>query len=339
MRCRTTAEAEVWNMAQPDDEDMVPVTLRPQPADYAYDLDRALSAVVTLRARIPQDAFTATTLGTERIGNAVLIRDDGLLLTIGYLITEAEEIWLTTVEGRVVPGHVLAYDQVTGFGLVQALGRLGIPALALGSSAAVQVGERIVFAGAGGRAGALAGRVVSRQEFVGYWEYLLDEAIYTAPAHPLWGGGAVIGPEGDVVGIGSIQLGHDPGDGRVRVLNMSVPVDLLKPILDEMLTQGRPSRPPRPWLGISASSDDGQVLLVGVTSRGPAARAGLRKGDVILAVAGEPVSDLASFFRAIWSLGDAGVSLPLLVEREGDRFEVSVTSGDRQGYLKARPLH
>jgi S1-C subfamily serine protease len=318
---------------------MVPVTLRPQPGDYAYPLDQALSAVVTLHARVPQDAFTAGTLGTERIGNAVLIRDDGLLLTIGYLITEAEEIWLTTLQGRVVPGHVLAYDQVTGFGLVQALGPLDIPALPLGASGEVQVGEKVVFAGAGGRAGALAGRVVSRQEFVGYWEYRLDEALYTAPAHPLWGGGAVIGPKGDVIGIGSIQLGHDPGDGQVRLLNMSVPTDLLKPILEEMLTLGRPNRPPRPWLGVSANSDDGDIMLIGVTSRGPAARAGLRKGDVILAVAGQPVSDLSNFFQAIWSLGEAGVDVPLLVEREGDRFDVSVTSGDRQRFLKSRPLH
>jgi S1-C subfamily serine protease len=326
-------------MARSDEQETVPVTLRPQPEDYAYNLDRALSAVVTLRARIPDDAFTAGTLGTERIGNAVLIRDDGLFLTIGYLITEAEEIWLTTSEGRVVPGHVLGYDQVTGFGLVQALGKLDIPALALGDSSQVQTGEKIVFAGAGGRAGALAGRVVSRQEFTGYWEYLLDEALYTAPAHPLWGGAAVIGPKGEVVGIGSIQLGHDPGDGRVRVLNMSVPTDLLTPILDEMLTLGRPNRPPRPWLGVSATGDEGQVVLIDVTKRGPAARAGLRRGDVILAVGGKPVSDLAGFFRGIWSLGDAGVDVPLLVEREGDRFDVNVTSGDRQGFLKSRRLH
>jgi S1-C subfamily serine protease len=318
---------------------MVPVTLRPQPEDYAYDLDRALSAVVTLRVQVPDDAFTAKTLGTGRFGNAVLIRENGLLLTIGYLITEAEEVWLTTAQGRVVPGHALAYDQVTGFGLVQALGPLGLPALALGDSSQVRVGERIVFAGAGGRSGSIAGRVVARQEFAGYWEYLLDDALYTAPAHPLWGGAAVIGPKGNVVGIGSIQLGHDPGDGRVRVLNMSVPTDLLKPILDDMLTLGRPNRPPRPWLGVSATADDGQVVLIGVTGNGPAARAGLRRGDVILAVAQEPLTDLASFFRAIWSLGEAGVDVPLLVMREGDRFEVSVTSGDRQRFLRSAPLH
>ena len=269
-------------MARADEREMVPGALRPRPEDYAYDLDRALSAVVTLRARVSEDAFTAGTLGTERVGNAVLIRDDGLLLTIGYLATEAEDIWLTTSGGKVVQGHVMGVDAVTGFGLVQALGRLDVPAIPVGSSADVPAGTPVVFAGAGGRAGALAARVVSRQPFAGYWEYLLDDALYTAPAHPLWGGGAVIAPGGELVGIGSIQLGHDPGDGKERVLNMSVPTDLLKPILDEMLTLGRANRPPRPWLGVSASSDDGQVVLIGVTAKGPAARAGLRRGDGFL---------------------------------------------------------
>ncbi len=326
-------------MAKASERGTVPGSLRPQQADHPFDLDRALSAIVTLRARVPEDAFTAGILGTDRVGNAVLIRDDGLLLTIGYLVTEAEEIWLTTGTGRVVPGHVVGYDQVSGLGLVQALGRLDVPAMPLGASGTVPVGANVVFAGAGGRAGALAARLVARQEFAGYWEYLLDEALYTAPAHPLWGGGAVIGPDGALIGIGSIQLGHDPGDGQVRVLNMSVPIDLLPPILDDLLTLGRPNRAARPWLGVTASSDDGSVVLMGVTPKGPAARAGLRRGDTILAVAGTPLDDLGRFFRAIWSLGDAGVSVPLLVDREGDRFEVSVTSGDRNRFLKAAPLH
>ncbi|MBI0537671.1 serine protease [Roseomonas sp. KE2513] len=326
-------------MAPPAEGKGVPTSLRPHPEDYGYDIDLALSAVVGLRARIPDDAFTAATLGTERVGNAVLIREDGLLATIGYLITEAQEVWLTTAEGQAVPGHVIGYDQVTGFGLVQALGKIGVPPLPLGASGEVPVGADIVFAGAGGRPGALAGRVVAKQEFAGYWEYLLDEALFTAPAHPHWSGGAVIGPDGALIGIGSLQLGHDAGDGRVRILNMSVPIDLLKPIMGEMLTLGRPDRPPRPWLGISVSADEGQVVILSTAARGPAARAGLRRGDAVLAVAKEPVADLPRFFRSIWALGEAGVDVPLVVEREGDRFEVTVASGDRQRFLKAAPLH
>ncbi|WP_376088767.1 S1C family serine protease [Roseomonas sp. CCTCC AB2023176] len=326
-------------MPRTDEDGMVPLSMRPQPADYEYDLTAALRGVVLLRARVPEDAFTAGTLGTERVGNAVLINDSGLLLTIGYLVTEANEVWITTAEGRVLPGHVMSYDHVTGFGLVQALGKLDLPSLPLGASGKVRVGEDIVFAAAGGLPASLAGRIVSRQPFEGYWEYLLDEALYTAPAHPLWGGGALIGPAGELLGIGSIQLGHDPGDGRVRVLNMSVPIDLLPPILDDMLRLGQPNRPPRPWLGVSATADEGRILLVGVSKGGPAFRAGLRKGDEILAVGKTPVADLAGFFRAIWGLGEAGVDVPLLVDREGDRFDLAVTSGDRRRFLKAAPLH
>ncbi|MFC3127324.1 S1C family serine protease [Pseudoroseomonas globiformis] len=325
-------------MARSDGSETVPVALQPRSGDYGYDLDHALRSVVTLRAQVPEDAFTADTLGTERIGGAVLIREDGLLLTIGYLITEAQDIWLTTGEGRVVPGHVVGYDQVTGFGLVQALGRLGIPTLPIGASGEVQVGEGVVFAGPGGREAALAARLVARQEFAGYWEYVLEDALYTAPAHPNWGGSALIGPKGDLIGIGSIQLGHDPGDGKVRVLNMSVPTDLLKPILEEMLTLGRPNRPPRPWLGIMASAEEGQVVLIGVAQGGPGDRAGLRKGDIVLAVGRDVPADEASFFRAVWARGEAGTDIPLLLERDGDRFEVHVTSGDRHRFLKAAPL-
>ena len=318
----------------------LPPALQPQPADYDYDLDRALSSVVALTAHVPADAFTAETLGTERAGNAVVIRDDGLVLTIGYLTTEAQEVWLTTGEGRVVPGHVLGYDYASGFGLVQALGRLDLPALPLGRSRGVEVGERVVVAGAGGRPYSLAAHIVARQEFAGYWEYVLDEAIFTAPAHPHWGGTALIGPAGDLLGIGSLQLQHGTESGRVVPLNMIVPIELLPPILDDMLTLGRPNRPARPWLGLFATEDEERIVVMGLAgSNGPAQRAGLRAGDVVLAVAGTGVTDLAGFFRRIWALGDAGVEVPLTIDREGDVFEVSVTSGDRNRFLKGPRLH
>ena len=207
----------------------VPASAQPKSADYAYDLDLALSAMVALHATVPADAFTAETLGTERAGNGVFIRN-GVVLTIGYLITEAETIWLTLSDGRSVPGHVLGYDQETGFGLVQALAKLDVPALKLGESAAASLGERVVLGGAGGRHRSVAGRIVAKQEFAGYWEYVLDEAIFTAPAHPNWGGTALIGPAGDLLGIGSLQLQHAVEKGQAQNINMVVPIDLLKPI-------------------------------------------------------------------------------------------------------------
>ncbi|MFZ0776980.1 MAG: S1C family serine protease, partial [Xanthobacteraceae bacterium] len=179
----------------------VPSSAQPKADDYSYDLEQALSCVVGLRTIVPPDAFTADTLGTERAGNGVFIRGNGLVLTVGYLITEAETLWITLNDGRSVPGHVLGYDQETGFGLVQALAKLDVPALEIGDSTAASMGERIVVGGFGGRHRSVAARIVAKQEFAGYWEYVLDEAIFTAPAHPNWGGTALIGPAGELLGI------------------------------------------------------------------------------------------------------------------------------------------
>src|SRR5215207_1417335 len=237
----------------------VPSSAWPKPGDYAFDLDAALSAVVGVRAIIPPDAFTADTLGTERAGNGVLIGADGLVLTIGYLVTEADTIWLTLIDGRKVPGTVLAYDQTTGFGLIQALARLNLPALQIGDSKTVGVGDKVVVGGAGGRERSVAAHIVAKQEFAGYWEYVVDEAIFTSPSHPNWGGTALIGPKGDLVGIGSLQLQEGREHGPPGDLNMIVPIDLLKPILNDLQTIGRPNQPPRPWLGLYATEIEDKV--------------------------------------------------------------------------------
>jgi len=214
----------------------IPAELQPKPEDYAFDLDRALGAVLGLHATVPEDAFTAGTLGTERAGSGVLIRKDGLVLTIGYLITEAESLWLTSSVGGAVPGHVLAYDQETGFGLVQALGRLSVSPMELGTELRVGAGDRVIMAAEGGRRHSISATVVARQEFAGHWEYVLDRAIFTAPAHPFWGGAALIGTDGSLIGIGSLQLQHSSGRELRRDVNMVVPIDLLPPILDELMT-------------------------------------------------------------------------------------------------------
>jgi S1-C subfamily serine protease len=316
----------------------MPPAVQPKPENFAFDLDGALTSLVGLRAIVPGDAFTAETLGTERTGNGVLIRE-GVVLTIGYLITEAETIWLHLADGRAVPGTVLAYDQETGFGLVQALARVDLPALPIGQSEAAKVGDPVVVAGAGGRKHSVAARIAAKQEFAGNWEYVLDEAIFTAPAHPFWGGTAMIGRAGELLGIGSLQVQQVRDSGTPEPLNMIVPIDILKPILDDLLTMGRPNHPPRPWLGLNASEIDDKVVVARVSSGGPAKRANLRTGDVVLAVAGTEVSDLAGFFRKVWSLGKAGVEVPLTVYRDGRTFESRVTSGDRNRFLKGPSLH
>src|SRR3974390_2867055 len=221
----------------------VPQAFQPRPGDYSFDLDRVLSSVVGLHSIIPADAFSAETLGSERAGNGVVI-DDGLVLTIGYLITEAEAVWLHRGDGRVVQGHALGFDSVTGFGLVQALAPLDLDPLPLGSSAATKVGDRVVVGGAGGRTRSLASQIIAKQEFAGYWEYLLDEAIFTYPAHPNWGGTGLISASGDLIGIGSLQLERER-HGKTQHAHMIVPIDLLKPILDDLRKFGRVNRPAR----------------------------------------------------------------------------------------------
>ena len=309
--------------------------VQPKPEDYAYDLEHALQSIVGLRARIPGDAFTAETLGTERAGHGVLIRNEGLVLTIGYLITEAEQIWLHLADGRAVPGHALAFDQATGFGLVQALARLELPALPFGTSSAVKLGDKVVVGGAGGRKRSVAARVVGKQEFAGYWEYVLDEAIFTSPSHPNWGGTALIGPAGDLLGIGSLQLEASGG----KDINMVVPIDLLKPILDDLLTSGRAKGPVRPWLGLYAADTDDKLVVMGLADRGPAQRAKIETGDIVMAVGGVSVDGLADLFRKIWAIGDAGVDVPLTLQRKDRTLELTVKSGDRNTFLKAPRMH
>jgi S1-C subfamily serine protease len=317
----------------------VPSAVQPKPGDYGYDLERALSCVVGLHATVPADAFTADTLGTERAGNGVFIRGNGLILTIGYLITEAENIWIALSDGRSVPGHVLGYDQESGFGLVQALAKLDVPSLQIGESAAASLGERVVVGGYGGRQRSVAARIVAKQEFAGYWEYVLDEAIFTAPAHPNWGGTALIGPNGDLLGIGSLQLQHAAERGQTQNINMMVPIDLLKPIIDDVLKFGRRNAPPRPWLGLYATEVENRLVIVGLADRGPAKQADLRTGDIVLSVAGKEVRDLAGFFRRIWAQGQAGVEVPMAIYREGETMQLRIKSGERNKFLKGPSLH
>lgn len=299
------------------------------------DIESNLRSVVAVRAAVPDDAFTAAPLGTLREGSGVVIRDNGLVLTIGYLITEAEEVWLTTQDGRVVAAHALAYDQETGFGLVQALGPLGLPALAFGSSAAAELGEPVVVADGTGRS--VRANVVAKQEFAGYWEYLLDEAIFTAPAHPSWGGAALLDAGGRLLGIGSLRL-QMLHDGETADINMFVPIDLLPPIIDDLVTRGQANRPPRPWLGVFSAESNGAVVVMSVAEGGPAARAGMRRGDIITDVRDGGVDGLADFYRKVWSTGPAGAELPIRVVRDGRDTWLRIKSADRNTYLKKPQL-
>ncbi|MCW2957054.1 MAG: serine protease protein [Thermoleophilia bacterium] len=298
-------------------------------------IDPSLRSIVGVRSSIPEDAFTATTLGTLREGSGVVIGESGLVLTIGYLITEAREVWLTTNDGRILPAHALAYDQETGFGLVQALGELDLPALDFGDSAKAKLGDAVLFADGNGQS--VRATVVAKQEFAGYWEYLLDEAIFIAPAHPSWGGAALIDADAKLLGIGSLHL-QMIRNGEVTDINMVVPINLLPPILDDLLTRGKVSKPPRPWLGVFSAESNGDVVVMDVAEGGPAARAGLRRGDIISDIRDGEVDGLADFYRKVWSSGPAGAEVPMRIVRDGRDTWLRVKSADRNSFLSKPQL-
>lgn len=315
-----------------------PSDLRPRSEDVRFDLDTTLDSMVQLRAEVPEDAFTASILGTDRSGNGVVIQENGLVLTIGYLITEASSIWLTTNRGTVVAGDPVAYDPQTGFGLVQPLGQLAVPPMARGTIASCRVGDVVVVAGYGGRAHALKASVFAMREFAGYWEYVLDTALFTLPAHPQWGGAALISDHGRLLGIGSLLV-EEKVDGETVQGNMTIPIDLLEPILEDMLRLGRPDRPPRPWLGMYTTEVGRHLVIAAVAERAPASLAGLQVGDIVVEVAGEHVSGLANLFRRIWRVGEAGAEVPLTIARKGEISRVVVRSADRNDFLRKRSVH
>ncbi len=300
--------------------------------EFNSNLERALKSIVTIQSSIPEDAFTAQTLGEQRSGSGVVIREDGLVLTIGYLIMEAESLWLANADGRVTPAHAVAVDPESGFGLVQALDRLDAPALELGRSGEAKIGDPVIVA-SGGSVKPVRASIVAKQEFAGYWEYFLEEAIFTAPAHPFWGGAGAIDRNGRLLGIGSLHVEQMTAQGG-RDINMIVPIDLLPPILDELLAYGRVSKPARPWLGIFSAENGDEIVVANVSENGPAAAAGLRRGDVLAGVGGSEIESLGDFYRKVWGRGPAGVEIPIEIVREGRAIGLRVKSADRSSFLK-----
>jgi S1-C subfamily serine protease len=297
-------------------------------------LDSLLSAVVRVKAVIEPDGRTVDTLGREREGSGVVIDKDGLVLTVGYLMVEARTAEIGTADGRTVPAAVVGYDHETGFGLLRALVPLKATPLPLGRSGDLKPGEPVLVASFGGRDAVGAAAVAARRTFAGSWEYLLDEAIFTAPPHPAWSGAALISREGKLVGIGSLVVG-DVGEGRGPG-NMFVPVDLLPPILGDLLATGRASGPGRPWLGMTVNEVGGRILVGRVTPGGPAAGAGVEAGAEIVGVNGERPEGLADFYRRVWARGGAGAVVPLDLSRNDETRRVEITSANRLDHLKLK---
>ncbi len=298
------------------------------------DPERLISAVVSVQAEVPSEARTAAALGTERRGSGVVIDDNGLIVTIGYLILEADRVEVVDRKGTRSPADIIAYDHASGFGLVRALQPLDAEPIPVGKSSALTPDDPVIVASREDAESATLAVVVSRRAFAGYWEYLLESAVFTSPPHHGWGGAALIDKDGMLVGIGSLMVG-DAREGSPPVPgNMFGPIDELKPILADLLTQGRSASPPRPWLGIYPEEAHGRLFVSRVAEDGPAQKAGISRGDIILAVDGKPIADMADFYRKVWALGDAGVRLTLTLLQGAKSNQVVVQSDDRYKWLR-----
>jgi S1-C subfamily serine protease len=304
------------------------------PATTQADLTVDALSVVRVRSKAISNARSMRTLGSQREGSGVVIGADGLVLTIGYLITEVETVELLTSDGRSFPATVVAYDYNTGFGLLRALRPLPVKPVQLGQSATLTDRELVLIVGFDGVAPAY---VVSRRQFVGYWEYLLDEAIYTAPATVNWSGAALLNREGKLLGIGSLVVSDALGSQTQVPGNLFVPIDLLKPLLNDLIANGKSSERPRPWIGVNTQEVQGNVIVTRVSPESPADDAAIRMGDVIVGLGGQPIKGQADFYNRLWSRGEAGVEIPLEVLREGRVEKIPVKSIDREKYLRPKP--
>ena len=312
---------------------LVPLTSPGQESSTVPDVDQLLAAVVGVRARVPEHARTAEALGTERAGSGILIDGNGLIVTIGYLILEASDVEVMLTEDRILKAEILAYDHETGFGLLRASGPIDVPPMRLGESAGLEQGDQLLVSSCGGLLAARPAVLVSRRDFAGYWEYLLENAIFTAPPYPLFGGAALIDSRGELVGIGSLVVADAyPGDQPLPG-NMFLPVDRLKGVLGDLLTVGRSTAASRPWLGLYVSEVDNLLIVRRLAVDGPAAAAGVQPGDIILGVAGQPVVSMADFYRKVWAVGKPGDEVPLTVLKGAQMHEVNVTAGDRYEWL------
>src|SRR5262245_54571867 len=308
----------------------------PARPEAARSLDDLVAAVVRIKTFINPDGRTIENLGREREGSGIVIDADGLVLTIGYLMVEAHAAEVITNAGRTVPASVVGYDHETGFGLLRTMEPLRLKPLALGKSADVKERDPVLVASYGGAGMVAPVRVVAKREFAGNWEYLLDDAIFTAPPHPAWSGAALIGRDGKLLGVGSLIVGDAAGSGEGNPGNMFVPIDRLPPILGDLIADGRPGSAPRPWLGVTATEANGRPLVSKVTPGGPAEQAGLQRGDVIVAVNGMKTDSLADLYRKVWSLGDAGVAVPLDVLQNDEKRRIDVKSMNRLDHLKLK---
>ncbi len=313
---------------------LAPLASPGQERSLAPGADQLLAAIVGVRARIPEHARTAHALGTRRTGSGIVIDANGLIVTIGYLILEASRVEVVVTQDKTLQAEILAYDHETGLGLLRASDPIDVTPMQLGESSRLEPGDQLLVSGFGGRLAARAVVLVSRRDFAGYWEYLLENAIFTSPPYPLYAGAALVDSQGELVGIGSLLVADAYRGDQLLPGNMFVPVDRLKSVLGDLLTSGRSMATSRPWLGLYLSEVDGLLMVRRVAVDGPAAGAGMQPGDIILGVAGQPVASMADFYRKLWAAGEPGDEVPLTVLKGAQMHEVRVTAGDRYEWLR-----
>jgi S1-C subfamily serine protease len=305
-------------------------------AAQAPSVEELAAAVVRIKTYINPDGQTVQSLGREREGSGIVIDEDGLVLTIGYLMVEAHAAEVRTNDGRTHAATIVGYDHETGFGILRTLQPLKVKPLPFGRSADLHINDPVLIASGGGAGMMGPARIAAKREFAGSWEYLLDEAIFTTPPHPAWSGAALVSREGKLIGVGSLIVSDARGDGGGTPGNMFVPIERLPPILGDLIADGRISGNGRPWLGVAADEVRGRLVVSRVTPDSPAEKAGIRKGDEIVGVAGETPRGLPDFYRKIWATGAAGATVPLDVEQGGGRRRIDVKSINRLDNLKLR---
>jgi S1-C subfamily serine protease len=301
------------------------------------EAEEMLAAVVRVRMKALPGARSNLNLGENREGTGIVIDDRGHIVTIGYVVIEADSIEITTQDERTLPATLVGYDHASGFGLLRAGAPLGVKPMTLGQAADLELREPVMVLPAGGREMASLAYVVSKRKFAASWEYLLDSAIFTAPATEHWAGAALVSRQGKLVGIGSLLVRETIEGGQQVPGNMFVPIDLLKPILPDLIAKGRRKEPARPWMGLATEELHGHLFVSRVSPEGPADKAGIKTGDIVVGVGREPVTTQEQLYTKVWGLGAAGIDVPLKILQGTEVRELKLRSIDRFQYFREKP--
>ena len=306
---------------------------------FNFNVKENLQSIVAVNTYIPENSFSADLLGTERTGHGIVIGNDDLIVTIGYIITEAETIWISTNDSDAVPGYIVGNDYESGLGLIRPMSPMGLPAMECGNLDDLNDDCPVLIAVHGGLGYMMESRITEIKQFAGRWEYILEKAIYTSPVHQNWAGAALIGEDGKLHGVGCLLIQDMESSDKISGFNMFVPIDVILPYIDEIIKFGARKTRPRPWLGLLVQEEDTQLVISGIFTGCPADKAGLKLGDKITAVDNKPVTELAPFFRAVWSMGNSGCEIPLKIIRNSNEMDVVVKSSDRDSSFRRGPIN